>query len=258
MEVCYKKMTTIEEDLKEFLDLLLETKMVLLQLKRYKGNPNYKKSFLDKTNKINRSYKFLKAKIDKDSNQKLKKAFNKISGDIETITKYKNPDSSLEEINYIEEHWPDIEITLEEGIGFTERIYDKGSRFDFYLDIKEIFNKAKKNLLIVDSWVNEDLLELYLKNLSKSINIRVLAGANPKGNLVKVGNIFKSQHGNLEVRENLDIHDRGIFCDLDNGWVMGQSIKDGAKKPTYLIQLREPKKLKEIYDRIWQQSKKIV
>ena len=71
--------------------------------------------------------------------------------------------------------------------------------------------------------------------------------------------MFKGQHkGTFEVKESSDVHDRGIFCDLDKGWVMGQSIKDGAKKPTYLVKLQEPKKLKGIYDQIWNTSKRIV
>ena len=65
--------------------------------------------------------------------------------------------------------------------------------------------------------------------------------------------------GTFEVRESLYIHDRGIFIDSNEGWVMGQSIKDCAKnKPTYLIKLRNPNKLREIYEGMWKSSKKIV
>jgi hypothetical protein len=256
-------MTEIEEDLKGFFDLLLDIKKILLQLKKYKGNPNYKKAFLDKVKKLHREHKFLKAKIAKNYNQKLKKEFKKIEGDIETITEYKNPESSLEEIDFIEKHWPDIEITLDEDeIDFQERIYDRGSRFDFHLDVKEIINSAIKDLFIIEPYVEDHLLEITLKGVNKDLNIRILTNANNmkySGNFTKLGHMFKSQQkGIFEVRESTDIHDRGIFCDLNDGWVMGQSIKDGAKRPTYLIKLREPKKLKQIYEKIWNTSKKII
>ena len=80
------------------------------------------------------------------------------------------------------------------------------------------------------------------------------------GNFIKLGRMFKGQQkGTFEVRESLYIHDRGIFIDSNEGWVMGQSIKDGAKnKPTYLIKLRNPNKLREIYEGMWKSSKKIV
>jgi len=248
------------ENLENFFDLLKDIKKVSLQLEKYKGNPNYKKSFLNKVKQLNREYKFLKAKIAKESNQQLKKTFKKIIGSIETIIKYKNPETSLEEIDYIEEHWPEIEIALAEySEELIERIYDKGSRFDFHLDIKNILSKTKKDLFIIDSWANEDLLELYLKNMPKNIFIRILVGDKPKGKIVKIGNMFVTQYGKiLEIRESSYIHDRAIFCDSNSGWVMGQSIKDGAKKPTYLIKLRDPKRLKDIYETIWKTSKKIV
>jgi len=184
----------------------------------------------------------------------------KIEGDVQTILEYKNPESSLEEINFIEDFWPEIELAIQnEFMDIIERIYDKGSRFDFHLDIKSILHSSKKDLFIVDSWINEDLLELYLKNLPNNLSIRILAGDKPKGKLVKIGNMFNSQCGDkLEVRENPFVHDRCIFCDLDNGWVMGQSIKDGGKKPTYIIKLRSSTKLKSIYDGLWLHSKKII
>jgi hypothetical protein len=60
-----------------------------------------------------------------------------------------------------------------------------------------------------------------------------------------------------EVRESVDVHDRGIFIDDAQGWVMGQSIKDAGKKPTYLIKLLEPKRLESIYQKIWNSASKI-
>lgn len=256
-------MSKIRGELERFLDLLLKTKKVLLQLEKYKGNSNYKKTFLERVKQLNREHKFLKAKISENPNQKLKKAFKKVEGNIETITNYKNPETSLEEINYLEEHWPNIEVALEnDGIGFHERIYEKGSRFDFHLDIKEIRDSTSKELFIIEPYVKDHLLEITLKGVNKNLNIRILTNPNNmkySGNFMKLGNMFKTQQkGIFEVRENTDIHDRGIFCDAKEGWIMGQSIKDGAKRPTYLVRLREPKKLKQTYEKIWKASKKII
>jgi hypothetical protein len=57
----------------------------------------------------------------------------------------------------------------------------------------------------------------------------------------------------LELRYSADVHDRTVFLD-HRGWVIGQSIKDAArKKPTYLIELDEPllTAATDIYSRIW-------
>jgi hypothetical protein len=160
----------------------------------------------------------------------------------------------------LEEKIQDLEIELgNQESNFLERIYDKNSRFDFRTDIKEIFSKAKTELFIIDSWINEDLLEVYLKDLKKNLQIKVLSGDNPKGKIHKLVNDYNNQYNNcLEVRESVDVHDRGVFIDNDDGWVMGQSIKDGAKnKPTYLIKLRDAKKLRLIYQKIWSLATKI-
>jgi hypothetical protein len=57
----------------------------------------------------------------------------------------------------------------------------------------------------------------------------------------------------LELRSSADVHDRAVFLD-QRGWVIGQSIKDAArKKPTYMIELDEPllNAVRNIYNGIW-------
>ena len=57
----------------------------------------------------------------------------------------------------------------------------------------------------------------------------------------------------LELRSSANLHDRAVFLDL-RGWVVGQSIKDAAKKkPTYMIELDEPclTASRDAYGRIW-------
>ncbi|MGH7838955.1 MAG: hypothetical protein ACREQC_14180, partial [Candidatus Binataceae bacterium] len=57
----------------------------------------------------------------------------------------------------------------------------------------------------------------------------------------------------LELRSSADVHDRAVFLD-ERCWVIGQSIKDAArKKPTYMIELDEPLLgvARDIYDRLW-------
>jgi len=167
----------------------------------------------------------------------------------------------LELIDELHIKLQEINLFLEDMDEDLESIYDLGSHFDFYLDIKEIINQATQNVFIIDSWIDGDLLEVYLKKVNPLLNMRILTNSNNgKGNFLKIGNIFKSQYKNFETRESPNIHDRAIFCDDgDKGWVMGQSIKDAAKnKPTYLIKLKNPRKLNNIYDKIWNISKKIL
>lgn len=169
----------------------------------------------------------------------------------------KNCDEIIDNLDLKFQEW---KLSIEETTdSFEERIYDKNSRFDFRINIKEIFSKADTELFIIDSWIDEDLLETYLKDIKRDLKIKVLSGKNPKGKISKLINDYNNQHNNcLEVRESSEIHDRGIFINNQEGWVMGQSIKDGAKnKPTYLIKLKDAKKLESIYQRIWNSATKI-
>ena len=68
----------------------------------------------------------------------------------------------------------------------------------------------------------------------------------------------KSRH--LELRSSEGFHDRMVFLN-QRGWVIGQSVKDAAKKkPTYLIELTEPllTAAREAHDKIWEAAKPII
>lgn len=64
----------------------------------------------------------------------------------------------------------------------------------------------------------------------------------------------------LELRSSADAHDRVVFID-ERGWVVGQSIKDAArKKPTYLVELDGPAlgALRDSHNRIWAAASVVV
>ena len=142
---------------------------------------------------------------------------------------------------------------------FKERFYDSGNQFDFYLDIKKIIANAKKSIFIIDSYVEENLFEMYIEKAQQNIEIKILTNSiHPRGNFVQVSRMFAKKHGaNFEARESLECHDRQIFVD-DSGWVIGQSIKDNARnKPAYFIKLINPSILKKMQERIWNSATKI-
>lgn len=143
---------------------------------------------------------------------------------------------------------------------FRERFYDSGEQFDFYKDMKEIVSSVQKEIFIVDSYVDEDLLNIYIEKAKLGIKIRILTNSrNPKGNFIVVAKMFAKKQGvNFEARESLECHDRAFFTE-DCGFVLGNSIKNNAKnKPAYLIRLDNPSKLEKSYQRIWNSATKIV
>lgn len=175
-----------------------------------------------------------------------------------TSPSQKNCEELTDKINYfIQELEIDLEATQDD---FIERVYDKNSPFDFHIDIKNIIENVENEIFIIEPFVTDHLLEVTLKDINKNIKIRILTNshnADKRGAFSKLSNLFSKQVKSYEVRESEDIHDRGIFVDDCAGWVMGQSIKDGGKKPTYIIKLRDSKRLESIYQKIWNSATKV-
>jgi hypothetical protein len=136
-----------------------------------------------------------------------------------------------------------------------ERIYPKGSSYDFYYDVAQITNKASSEIFLVDSYPNEDVINLYLAKVNPSIPMRILLKS-PKENFIQVATKFKDSR-KLEVRKSEDCHDRLFFVD-SACYVMGQSVKDAGKKPTYLIQVGSYDALKSIYQNVWDKAARVV
>jgi hypothetical protein len=130
-------------------------------------------------------------------------------------------------------------------------VYGSGEQYDFYRDLSSLFATTTKEIFIVDAYLDEEVFNLYVDKVPGSATVRILS--NRIGpNVEKVARMYASSRP-LELRSSADIHDRTVFFD-QRGWVIGQSIKDAArKKPTYLIELDEPllTAARDIYNRIW-------
>jgi hypothetical protein len=160
----------------------------------------------------------------------------------------------IRELNIQEQESPKIVQTLTH---FPNQVYDKGQMYEFYKDIKQISSNASTEVFLVDSYVDEEVLDLYIANLPRIISVRILTNK-PQGNFLAVAKKFKLKpNAKFEVRQNSDCHDRLLFVD-DVCWVMGQSIKDAAKKPTYLIRIDAYEGFKRVFEDLWAVSKIIV
>lgn len=129
--------------------------------------------------------------------------------------------------------------------------YDAGDEYSFYRDLSVLIAAATKSIHFVDAYLDEQLFNLYVSKISNNVPVHILSNK-ISNNVETVGKMYaKNRH--LEMRSSPDVHDRVIFID-QRGWVVGQSIKDAAKKkPTYLIELNEPMltATRDAHLRIW-------
>lgn len=95
-----------------------------------------------------------------------------------------------------------------------------------------------KEMFIVDAYLDEQIFNLYVSKVPNHAMVRILT--NKIGPHVETVARMYVKNRALELRSSPDGHDQVVFLD-QRGWVIGQSIKDAAKKkPTYLVELNEP------------------
>jgi hypothetical protein len=130
-------------------------------------------------------------------------------------------------------------------------VYEPGDQYAFYRDLSSLIQTATKDVLLVDAYLDEEVFNLYVGKVPDGAAVRILT--NKIGaNVETVARMFAKSRP-LALRSSADIHDRAVFVN-QHGWVIGQSIKDAAKKkPTYMIELDEPSltAARDAYGRIW-------
>lgn len=138
-----------------------------------------------------------------------------------------------------------------------ERIYGKGEVYDFYRDIRDITKHAKNEVFLIDSYVDEEALDLYIDKIPKGIKIRILTNK-PQGQFFAVAKKFATKPNvDFEVRKNKDCHDRLFFID-NNCYIMGQSLKDAGKKPTYLVKIGSHNIFMNVFEKLWDESQQLI
>ena len=145
----------------------------------------------------------------------------------------------------------DLELKLPSSAG---QAFGPGAIYDFFKALNSILSSAQKSLLLVDPYMDDSVFDIYLSSLPKNMAVRLLI-ANYSAKVKPAAEKYVAQYGaSLQVRKSSAFHDRLVFVDGSECWVMGQSIKDAAaQKPTYLAPLSPdvatPKCL--VYEDIW-------
>jgi hypothetical protein len=141
----------------------------------------------------------------------------------------------------------ELELMLPEA-GITG-VYESGDEYEFYKDLKMVVGFATKGLFVIDNYLDTQLFDIYMANVGTGVTISVLT--NQVGGSLKAVAQKLAGRGSFELRSSNNVHDRVVFAD-DRCWVIGQSIKDAArKKPTYIVEHAGAVAMRGIYDAIW-------
>jgi len=157
-------------------------------------------------------------------------------------------------LDAIEELKLELELDGRSEVGSA---YAPGEVYKFFADLKAVINQAEGEILIVDPYFNGEAFEAYLSTASPGLNIRILADRYSKDINAYVEKHVAEFGTNIELRSSKELHDRVVFIDDEQAWIMGGSIKDAGKKATYLIPLATQIAIakKAIYTEIWDRAK---
>ena len=134
--------------------------------------------------------------------------------------------------------------------------YEPGDEYAFYRDLKGVLTAAQQEVFIIDNYLNTEIFELYADVIPRGVSVRMLTDQS-RGNLIAVAQKYATR-GKFELRSSQDVHDRVVFVD-GRCWVIGQSIKDAAKKkPTYMIEHENPGRMQPIYESVWNTATTLV
>ena len=103
------------------------------------------------------------------------------------------------------------------------KIFFAGQIYDAYSILIKIFNKAQKEIIIIDNYAGKELLDIL-----REINIPIIIVSSNINEVLK--NKYTSQYSNIIFYRNNSFHDQFIILDRKQLYSCGASFKDLGKK----------------------------
>ncbi len=145
--------------------------------------------------------------------------FEKVSNiELKQLEYQKSTDEKFDKVfQYIENH-----AESEQKIFFDGQIYDAFSL------IVSIIQKAQREIVLIDSYVDIDTLNILSKK-NTGVDVKIITYSNARLSNTDIAN-FNAQYPNLIVKRTQVFHDRFIILDGSKVYHIGASIKDAGKK----------------------------
>ena len=108
-------------------------------------------------------------------------------------------------------------------------VFYEGQLWDACSLVEKLIGRAKKTILLIDSWVRPGTLDMLAKK-RKGVVVEVVTS--PRGNKLAASDIakFTAQYGGLSVKTSIAFHDRFLIIDDKELYLIGASLKDLGKK----------------------------
>ena len=109
----------------------------------------------------------------------------------------------------------------------TQGIFYDGQIFDAYTFISDLIRTAKKEIILIDNYIDDTILTLF----SKVPNIKVTIYTHTISKQLKLDlEKYNTQYKNIIIKNFKNSHDRFIILDKNEIYNIGASLKDLGKK----------------------------
>ena len=108
-------------------------------------------------------------------------------------------------------------------------VFYEGQLWDACSLVEKLIGRAKKEILLIDSWVGPGTLDMLAKK-RKGVKVEIVSS--PRGNKLAQSDIdkFNAQYGGLMVKTSQAFHDRFLIIDSKELYLIGASLKDLGRK----------------------------
>jgi hypothetical protein len=108
-------------------------------------------------------------------------------------------------------------------------IFYDGQIYDAYVFINDLLKSAKKEVVLIDNYIDDTVLTLFSK-YPKLKYIIIINNKNLSKQLKLDIGKYNSQYKNLTIKTSNKFHDRFLIIDNQEAYHMGASLKDLGKK----------------------------
>lgn len=141
-----------------------------------------------------------------------------------------------------------------------------GNSFDAFSALSKILGNAKKDVFIIDPYMDEVTLTDFGTAVPENIKLRLMADEKDcKATLLPAAQNWVKQYGakrvlSVRLAPQRTLHDRAIFIDGTTAYTLTQSLNAFAKRsPAEIIKADDTASLKiAAYEEIWKNSKELV
>ena len=122
-----------------------------------------------------------------------------------------------------------------------EMFFPKGSRWDAYVVLRNLFAEASKELVIVDGYCDNTVFELLAARGQRPLTVRILC-CQSATSLAGEAKTFIAQFSGwtIHIRKARDFHDRFVVIDGTSCVHVGASINGAGKTAFMISRLEDP------------------